>query len=297
MSMMPSERVDFSAIVDRPPLKFPNGAKVIVWSIVNLEVWDISRPMARQVIPAPTGLPLLPDVPNWAWHEYGMRVGFWRIFDALVQRNIVPTLATNGIVCESYPRVVEATLKYGWEMMGHSYVQGPMHKLPNQQEAIEKTIYTIKNFTGQEPIGWESPGLTENEETIDHLSKAGIQYVADWPLDDQPTWIEASPKPVLSVPYTVETNDIPMMLLQQHRGEEMLLRGREQFDRLLADSQTIPRVMAISVHPYITGAPHRIGYFEQLLDYIQSKKGVSIRTGEQINDLYRAQFPAPGAKK
>ena len=88
-----------------------------------------------------------------------------------------------------------------------------------------------------------------------------------------------------------------MMLLQQHRGEEMLLRGREQFDRLLADSQTIPRVMAISVHPYITGAPHRIGYFEQLLDYIQSKKGVSIRTGEQINDLYRAQFPAPGAKK
>jgi peptidoglycan/xylan/chitin deacetylase (PgdA/CDA1 family) len=253
--------------------------------------------MPRMVLSPPMGQPLLPDIPNWSWHEYGMRVGFWRIFDALVNRNIVPTLATNGIVCESYPRVVESTLKHGWEMMGHSYVQGPMHKLPNQLEAIEKTIYTIKNFTGQEPVGWESPGLTENEETIDHLSKAGIQYVADWPLDDQPTWIEASPKPVLSVPYTVETNDIPMMLLQQHRGDEMLLRGREQFDRLLADSQTIPRVMAISVHPYVTGAAHRIGYFEQLLDYIQTKKGVSIRTGEQIYDLYRAQFPAPVSKK
>jgi hypothetical protein len=72
-----------------------------------------------------------------------------------------------------------------------------------------------------------------------------------------------------------------MMLLQQHRGDEMLLRGREQFDRLLADSQTIPRVMAISVHPYITGAPHRIGYFEQLLDYIQSKKGVSLGLGNR----------------
>jgi len=92
------------------------------------------------------GQPLLPDVPNWSWHEYGMRVGFWRIFDALVQRNIVPTLATNGIVCESYPRVVESTLKHGWEMMGHSYVQGPMHKLPNQLESIEKQLKPLKTL-------------------------------------------------------------------------------------------------------------------------------------------------------
>lgn len=290
---LPSERVPFVPIVDRPHWHLPDGNNLLVWVIVNIEHWTLSNPMPRMVLSPPMGQPLLPDIPNWSWHEYGMRVGFWRIFDALVQRNIVPTLATNGIVCESYPRVVEATLKHGWEMMGHSYVQGPMHKLSNQLEAIEKTISTIKNFTGQDIVGWESPGLTENDETIDYLSQAGIQYVADWPLDDQPTWINAAPRPVLSVPYTVETNDIPMMLLQQHRGEEMLVRGREQFDRLLADSQKIPRVMAISVHPYVTGAPHRIGYFEQLLDYIQTKKGVSIRTGEQINDLYRAQFPAP----
>ena len=78
MAMTPVERTTFSAIVDRPPLKFPNNAKIIIWTIVNLEVWDIARPMARQVIPAPTGQALMPDVPNWAWHEYGMRVGFWR---------------------------------------------------------------------------------------------------------------------------------------------------------------------------------------------------------------------------
>jgi peptidoglycan/xylan/chitin deacetylase (PgdA/CDA1 family) len=294
---LPSDRVPFEAIVDRPHWHLPDGNNLLVWVIVNVEHWSMANQMPRTVLSPPMGQPLLPDVPNWSWHEYGMRVGFWRIFDALVQRNIVPTLATNGIVCETYPRVVESTLKYGWEMMGHSYIQGPMHKLDDQMAAIEKTVHTIKNFTGQAPIGWESPGLTENESTIDCLSKAGIQYVADWPLDDQPTWIDASPKPVLSVPYTVETNDIPMMLLQHSHASEMLVRGKEQFDRLLKESETIPRVMAISVHPYITGAPHRIGYFEQLLDYIQTKKGVSIRTGEQINDLYRAQFPPPVPKK
>lgn len=127
--MMPSERTPFSAIVDRPPLQFPGGAKVIVWSIVNLEVWDISRPMARQVIPAPTGVPLLPDVPNWAWHEYGMRVGFWRFKSLYDSLKITPTLALNARVCKDYPRVAQACLDSGWEFMGHSYEQMPIHKV------------------------------------------------------------------------------------------------------------------------------------------------------------------------
>jgi hypothetical protein len=75
--LIPSERAEFSAVVDRPPLKLPNDARIVFWTIVNYEVWDIGRPMARQVIPAPTGQVLLPDVPNWSWHEYGMRVGAW----------------------------------------------------------------------------------------------------------------------------------------------------------------------------------------------------------------------------
>jgi len=287
-----SDRVPFLPIVDRPEWKIPGGKNLLVWLIVNVEHWTMANPMPRTVLSPPMGQPLQPDVPNWSWHEYGMRVGFWRIYDALVARNIVPTLATNGIVCESYPRVVESAMKHNWEMMGHSYIQGPMRKLEDQLATIQKTMDTIERFTGQRPVGWESPGLTETEVTIDHLSAAGIEYVADWPLDDQPTWIGANPKPVLSVPYTVETNDIPMMLLQMNRGEEMFLRGKEQFDRLLQDSKTIPRVMAISVHPYITGAPHRIGYFEKLLDYVQASSGATICTGKDINDLYRSQFPA-----
>lgn len=291
MTPLISTRAPYSAIVDRPQLKLPNHGRMLVWVIVNVEHWSIERAMPRTVLSPPMGQPLLPDVPNWAWHEYGMRVGFWRIYDALNRRGIVPTMATNGIVCESYPRIVESALKKDWEIMGHGYVQGPMHKLESQQEAIQLTVDTIKRFSGKAPVGWESPGLTENDQTLDCLSKSGIEYVADWVLDDQPVWLQAQPKPVLSVPYTVELNDIPMMLLQQNRSEEMLLRGIDQFERFWQESETIPRVMAISVHPYVTGVAHRIGYFEKLLDHIQSRAGVVIQTGEKISNWYRDQVP------
>ncbi len=286
-----SVRAPYSAIVDRPVLKLPDNGRMLVWLIVNVEHWSIERAMPRTVLSPPMGQPLLPDLPNWAWHEYGMRVGFWRLYDALNQRGIVPTMATNGIVCDSYPRIVEAALQKNWEIMGHGFVQGPMHKLENQQEAIASTIDTIRRFSGKAPVGWESPGLTENDHTLDCLSAAGIEYVADWVLDDQPVWLKANPKPVLSVPYTVEINDIPMMLLQHNRAEELLLRGVDQFDRLWQESADIPRVMAISVHPYVTGVPHRIGYFEKLLDHILARPGVLIQTGEQISNWYRAQVP------
>jgi peptidoglycan/xylan/chitin deacetylase (PgdA/CDA1 family) len=291
-----SDRVPFEAIVDRPAFKLPDGKKMLVWIIVNVEHWTMRNPMPRMVLSPPMGQALQPDLPNWAWHEYGMRSGFWRIHEALTSRGIIPTMATNGIVCESYPRVAEAGLKHGWEMMGHGYIQGPMHKLENQQEEINRACEAIKKFSGKSPVGWESPGLTENDHTIDCLSAAGIEYVADWVLDDQPVWIKADPKPVLSVPYTVELNDIPMMLLQSHSGSEMLDRGVLQLNRLREESNKITRVMAISVHPYITGAAHRISYFEALLDMVLEKEGVMICTGEEINNLYRAQFPAPQKK-
>lgn len=290
---LPSARVPYSAIVDRPPLTLPQGARMLVWVIVNVEHWSMERPMPRTVLSPPMGQPLQPDLPNWAWHEYGMRVGFWRIHDTLNNLGVVPTLAINGRVCQSYPRVAQAALQSGWEFMGHGYVQGPMHALADQREAISQTVNAIKAFTGQAPRGWESPGLTETSETIDYLAEAGIEYVADWVFDDQPVWIPAKPRPVLSVPYSVEMNDIPMMLLQSHSGAELYERGVAQIDRLWQESATIPRVMAISVHPYITGAPHRIAMFEKLLAYVQSKPGVLVQTGAEINDWYRAQVPAP----
>ncbi|HKU45396.1 MAG TPA: polysaccharide deacetylase family protein [Burkholderiales bacterium] len=284
--MLPKDRVPYSAIVDRPALKLPGGARLAVWTIVNVEEWSIERAMPRMVLTPPQGQPLLPDLPNWSWHEYGMRVGYWRFHEVLKKFGVKATLAINGSVIRSYPRVAEEALKAGWEFMGHGYIQRPMHHVEDQKKAIADTVAVIREFTGKKPRGWESPGLTETYDTIDWLAEAGIEYVADWVLDDQPVKIQTAHGPVVSVPYTVEMNDISMMVLQNHPSEEWLRRGIDQFDRLYLEGEQSARVMAISVHPYITGVPHRIGYLEKLYEYISQRPGVLMWKGEQILDWY-----------
>lgn len=284
-----ADRIPYSAIVDRAPLRLPEGGRMVVWTIVNVEEWGIERPMPRTVLPPPMGQPLLPDLPNWAWHEYGMRVGFWRMHDCLNDFGLTPTMAVNGSVLETYPRIAEAALASDWELMGHGFVQRPMHQIEDQRQIIRKTMETIRRVSGKAPRGWESPGLTETFQTVDHLAAEGIEYVADWVLDDQPCEIQTASGPIVSVPYTVETNDITMMAVQHHAGHELLRRSTDQFDRLYLESESITRVMAISLHPYITGAPHRIRYLEEFYRYILDKPGVFHWTGEMILDWYRGE--------
>src|SRR5260370_11149622 len=187
--MSPRRRCDCSAIVDRPPLKLPGGARLALWTIVNYEVWDIARPMARQVLPAPTGVPLLPDVPNWSWHEYGMRVGAWRFFDLYARLGIKPTLATNARVCEDYPRVAEAAKRAGWEFMGHAYDQMPIHKCEDQAAMIGRSMDILERFVGVRPVGWLGPGLTQTLETPELLGAAGVKYIGDGVYETRPTTV------------------------------------------------------------------------------------------------------------
>jgi allantoinase len=284
---LPPERFEYSAIVDRRPWKLPRGARIAVWTIVNIEEWDIEKPMARQYLTAPQGVATVPDVPNWAWHEYGMRVGFWRLHEALTKRRIRATTSINASVCRSYQRVARAMLDAGWEFMGHAVKQGAMHIQPDQRAVIRESIQIIEKFTGARPKGWLGPGLTETWETLDLLAEEGIEYVSDWVNDDQPYEIRTTTRPLVSVPYTLELNDIPMMVIQHHASGEWLRRVKDQFDRLYAEGARNPRVMAIAVHPYIHGVPHRIKYFEAAYDYIRRHKGVWLTTGAEIYDWYR----------
>ena len=171
---LPRDRAPYSAIVDRPPLRLPGGARIAIWTIVNLEVWDIGRPMARQVLPAPTGQVLLPDVPNWSWHEYGMRVGFWRFHKLFESLDIRPTLSINARVCEDYERVAAAARDSGWEFMGHAYDQGPIHKIDDQRAMIHRSMDILERFTGKRAKGWLGPGLTQTLDTPDLLKEAGV---------------------------------------------------------------------------------------------------------------------------
>ena len=138
-------------------------------------------------------------------------------------------------------------------------------------------------------MGWESPGLTETDETLDLLHAAGIEYVADWVVDDQPVELTTASGPMISVPYTVELNDIAISALQNHTSDLLAVRGRDQYDQLYKEGGSSARVMAISVHPYITGVPHRIRYFDELLGYVKSSGGAAMMTGAEIADWYREQ--------
>ncbi len=163
-----------------------------------------------------------------------------------------------------------------------------MGLLDDQRRAIRKTIATIEAFTGKKPRGWMGPGLTQTLETPDILVEEGIEYIADWVLDDQPCELRTTAGTLYTIPYTVELNDIPMMMVQHHKASELLDRTMDQFERLYAEGAESARVMAIAVHPYITGVPHRIGYFEKILERLSGRPGVLFWTGEQILDWYKA---------
>src|ERR1035438_2760739 len=141
-----SDRIPYLAQVDRPKLRLPSGKKLAVWVIRKGEEGGTEISIPQIGLTPPMGQPLLPDVPNWSWHEYGMRAGFWRQFKALTDRNMPVTLALNGNVCKSYPRVAAAALEAGFEFMGHGFLQGPMHKLDNQADAIKRAVDTIAKF-------------------------------------------------------------------------------------------------------------------------------------------------------
>ena len=285
-AMLPRDRCEYSAIVDRPPLKLPGGARIIFWTIVNLEVWDIGKPMARPVLAPPTGQTLLPDVPNWSWHEYGMRVGVWRFFELFQKLRIRPTLAINARVCEDYTRVAEQARKDGWEFMGHAYEQGPIHKEPNQKAMIKRSLDVIERFTKKRPVGWLGPGLTETLGTPELLAEAGIKYIGDWVYDDEPTTIRTGKGPLVTLPYTVELNDIPMMIVQHHESDYLLHRAVDQFDRLYAEGEKRAKIFPLAIHAYISGQPHRIKFLEEIYNYARRFDGVLYWTGEEILDWY-----------
>jgi len=283
----PDTRVDYEASIDRPRLALPDGKRVAVFLVVNIERWDIARPMPRQVLTPPQGASVIPDLPNWAWHEYGMRVGFWRLKAALDAHGIAPTLAINGAVPKAYPRVTQAARDAGWEFMVHGYHQTATHAVADQRAMIREAITALRDAGGHEPVGWLAPGLTETLETPDLLAEAGIRYCADWVIDDLPCTIRTAHGPLLTMPYSVELNDIPIMMIQHHRAEELFDRTVAQFDRLHQEAETQgARIMGLAVHPYISGVPHRIGWFEKALAYMAARPGTLFWQGRQITDWY-----------
>ena len=287
--MLPTERLAYSAIPDRPRLVLPDGKRMAVWIIVNIEEWDPKAPMPRTVLTPPAGGSPSPDIPNWAWHEYGNRVGFWRLLEVFDRLKIPGVLAINGTAVSAYAPIAKAALDRGWEFVGHGFTQRNMQKVEDERADIAATTRAIAEFTGTRPRGWLGPGLTETWETPDLLVEAGYDYVCDWVLDDEPVRLATRAGPIVNIPYTQECNDVAMMLIQHHPAREYLQRASDQFDQLHADAERSARVMALVVHPYIMGAPHRARYFAEAVERIAARDDVAIWTGAQIHDWYVGQ--------
>jgi len=289
--MLPTERISYSPISQRPKLTLPGGARMAVWIIVNVEEWNPRETMPRTVLTPPAGGSPTPDIPNWCWHEYGNRVGFWRMLDMFDDLKVPAALAINGSAIAAYEPIARAALERNWEFIGHGFSQKNMQKVENEAEDIAKTTQAILDFTGMRPRGWLGPGLTETWETPDLLVEAGYDYVMDWVLDDQPVVLKTRTTPILNIPYTQECNDVAMMLIQHHKASEYYDRAVDQFEQIYDDSRDSARVMALVVHPYIMGAPHRMRYFRKAVERIRERDDVVFMTGAQIHDWYLTERP------
>jgi peptidoglycan/xylan/chitin deacetylase (PgdA/CDA1 family) len=284
--MRPHERLPYSPIIERPPLKLPGGARVAVWTVVNLEVWDIARAMPRTVLTPPMGLPQLPDVPNWAWHEYGMRVGVWRFFELFRSLGIKPTAAINGQLCDVYPQIIATGKADGWEFIPHGHEQRPMQTVADQPASIKKALDTIEGATGTRPIGWLAPGMSQTFETPDFLAAAGFKYTGDYVHDDEPSWIKTAHGDMVTLPYTFDMNDITMMALAHHEGKHFYERGVDQFAQLHKEGAKRAKIMPIPIHAYLSGQPHRFVHLEKLYRHLAAQSGVVFMTGAEIYEWF-----------
>ena len=281
---MDHRRFDYSPIIKRKPLKWPNGARVAVWIIPNIEHFEFDLP-GTSLFP----LTVVPDVLNYGWRDYAVRVGVWRLMDALDQYGIRATVALNAAVCGHYPIIIEEGKKRNWEFMGHGLTNSQLLAgLPEEEErkVIRETIHTITKSVGRAPEGWLGPALAETFVTPDLLAEEGIRYLCDWCNDDQPYALKVRTGQLLSVPYSIELNDIPFFVGKGSSGADFLQAIKDQFDVLYQEGKTNGRVMAIALHPFIISVPHRHKYFVKALEYICHHKEVWLATGGEIAHWY-----------
>ena len=282
------DRFDYSPIIDRPRLSWPNDARVAVWVIPNIEHFLFDRPSTRL-----TNLPVNPDVLNYSWRDYGVRVGIWRMMEVMERYGVKGTVALNSDVCARYPRIIEEGKKLGWEWMGHGNNNSTLfagQSEPEERALIKHVVTTISKSVGKAPRGWLSPALSETMRTLDILAENGIEYVGNWVNDDQPYPMRVKKGSMIAMPYSVEINDIPALLDLHQSPETFGQMICDQFDVLYEDGAQTGRVMSICLHPFLVGYPHRSKYFAKALHHITSRQEVWLTTGGAIVDWYKEKY-------
>lgn len=296
-SQQPSSYV-FSALPDRKPLRFPNGARLAVILTINLEYWETSRPGQKE--PLFTGGPMtiphaLPgdvwDTANWTWREYGQRVGVWRLIEVFDKAGVKPSCTVNGMILTERRPIVDAVNQRGWELVPHNWAQNDLLTYhagnPGAERAIIKRTLDEYHLTvGRSAKAWLSSAIRGTVHTPAFLKEFGLIAYCDYLNDDQPYLIETIHGPIVCVPYSNDVNDFNLFArggLSPAAGLETL---QACFDQLYEESAASGRIMNFGMHPHVMGQAHRIGALRRFIDYAKGQTGVWFASREEIAEWY-----------
>lgn len=287
MSEKPQLPFAYSALPERALWRFPGGAGLAAWVVVNIEHFEYGK-LGTAIQPHLTSLP---EIANYGWRDYGNRVGIWRMFELFDKYPQVKVTATvNADICRYYPQIMQAALQRGWEIMAHGLNNSTGHANLDatvERALINETLAIIEEFTGQRPVGWLTPGFSVTTRTNDLLYEAGIRYSADWVNDDQPYYLHlAENRRMVAVPYTLETNDITLCLSARLSGPDYAQAVSDQFEVLRSESSHAPRIFTLALHPFIVGQPLRLPYLEKVVRQLAESSGVWLATGAEIAAYY-----------
>jgi allantoinase len=274
---MDNELYDYSPIIERDPIRWPDGARVAFYVGLNVEHFLLGRPSTSFYDGTAA---LVPDPLNHGWRDYGPRVGIWRLTEIFDRHGIRPSVLLNSDVTIEYPQIIKAGAGRNWAWLAHgrnnSTVQAGM-PADDERAYLANVVETIEQATGSRPRGWLGPALTETRQTPRLLAELGLNYLLDWTNDDQPYWLNVPG--MLSVPYSVKLNDLGLFTMRGLTRPQFL---QTVTDQLYADSASSGRVMALALHPFAIGQPFRAKYLDQALEYITGHPGVWLTTSDEI---------------
>ena len=290
---MDHSHYQWSPVVNRPVLRWPNNARVALSVIVNLEhmEWDPPEGSYTRVgLAGGFGERPFPDYTRKSHREYGHRVGIFRVLESLDSLGVKPTIAMDLFTAEHYPYLVKHCLDRNYEIIAHGLSVSRMIT-SNMTEAeerayIKQSIHGLKHITGQAPLGWLGPEYGESTRTPRLLEEAGIRFVCDWTNDEQPYCMTTPKNQLFALPISLELDDVNA-LWERHMDIERYGRLlKESFDGLYEDGENNGRLLAINLHPWLIGQPFRVGYLEDALSHMMNRDGVWSASGSSIIDWY-----------
>ena len=291
---------EYSAIPQRAPL--PLASSVHVFAVLYLEHWDFEAPEGSVRDPRFVGEfgSFNPDYRSWTQREYGLRIGVFRIIEALLEAGIQPVVAANSLVLPRVPHILRTLKDAGAEWLAHGVAATRlMHTqmtLEEQQEHIASSLLAIQTFTGHTAQGWLSQDWGTSPHTFGLLADAGVRYTRDWGNDDQPYWMLPagdSQQRLLALPMSSEWDDVQGQWFRPVEPSQHALQIVQAAHQMRDECQKHQRsaVMGLGLHPWVWGMPSRIRYLRDMLSQLKNSEGVTLTTPQKIYQQCASAFP------